>query len=137
MGRSTCAATGRRAWQPLTVGPVYGMERANTQRTTNMAERAVTGKRERTARARKPTYGAAARMGRLLYGLLSRPRGWSFSAVEEELGISERTLLRYLAACRRELVDAGGQPIIETFRRADTRMLRLAEAARVDDSTVY
>ena len=102
-----------------------------------MAERAATGNRERTARARKPTYGAAARMGRLLYGLLSRPRGWSFSAVEAELGISERTLLRYLAACRRELVDADGRPIIETFRRADTRMLRLAEAARVDDSTVY
>jgi predicted DNA-binding transcriptional regulator YafY len=102
-----------------------------------MSERAIKGKREPRSAARKPTYGAAARLGRLLYGLLSRPRGWSFAAVEAELGISERTLLRYLAACRRELVDGDGRPIIETFRQGNTRLLRLAEAARMDDSTVY
>jgi len=73
----------------------------------------------------------------MLYGLWSRPRGWSFAAVEAELGISERTLLRYLAACRTELVDADGRPIIETFRRGDSRMLRLAESGRMEESAAY
>src|SRR4029450_5611575 len=101
-----------------------------------MAERARKVGRRR-APARKPTYGAAARMGRLLYGLSSRPRGWSFNAIEAELGISERTLLRYLAASRRELVDADGRPILETFRSGERRMLRLAETGRVEESAAY
>ena len=91
----------------------------------------------RRAAARKPTYGAAARMTRLLYGLSSRPRGWSFSAIEAELGISERTLLRYLAASRRELVDVDGRPILETFRSGERRMLRLADTGRVEESAAY
>ena len=102
-----------------------------------MADRGGTGRRERTAAARRPTYGAAARLVRLLHGLSSRPRGWSFAAVEAELGISERTLLRYLAACRRELVDGDGRPIIETFRQGSGRMLRLAESGRVEESAAY
>jgi proteasome accessory factor B len=102
-----------------------------------MAERATKSRKERHVPARKPTYGSAARVGRLLYGLLSRPRGWSFSAVESELGISERTLLRYLAACRRELVDSDGRPIIEAFRLGDRRMLRLAESGKMEESAAY
>lgn len=102
-----------------------------------MADRAGKGARQRKAAARKPTYGAAARLVRLLYGLLSRPRGWSFASIESELGISERTLLRYLAACRRELVDADGKPILESFRVGERRMLRLAETGRMEESAAY
>jgi proteasome accessory factor B len=102
-----------------------------------MGDRAVKRKRQRRTPARKPTYGAAARLARLLYGLLSRPRGWSFAAVQNELGISERTLLRYLAACRRDLLDADGRPIIETFRAGERRMLRLAESGRMEESAAY
>jgi proteasome accessory factor B len=100
------------------------------------AENPAKSGRRRPA-ARRPSYGDATRLGRLLYGLLSRPRGWSFAAVEAELGISRRTLLRYLAACRSELVDADGRPVIEAFRRGDQRMLRLAEATRLAESTAY
>src|SRR5262249_14247100 len=102
-----------------------------------MAQRGGTGRRGRTAAARQPTHRAAARVARLLYGLQSRPRGWSFAAIEAELGISERTLLRYLAACRRDLVDADGRPILETFRRGSSRMLQLAESGRVEESAAY
>jgi len=93
----------------------------------------------KTARrpARKPTYGAATRLARLLLGLQGRAHGWSFAAVEEALGISERTLLRYLAIGRRELVGADGQPVIESFRRGDQRLLRLSQAAQLGESTVY
>jgi predicted DNA-binding transcriptional regulator YafY len=89
------------------------------------------------AAARKPTYGAATRLARLLLGLQGRAHGWSFAAVQEELGISERTLLRYLAIGRRELVDPDGQPVIESFRRGEQRVLRLSQAAQLGESTVY
>lgn len=94
-------------------------------------------RRTRRAPARKPTYGAATRLARLLLGLQGRTRGWSFAAIEEALGISERTLMRYLALARRELVGADEQPVLETFRRGDQRFLRLAERAPLGESTVY
>ncbi len=89
------------------------------------------------SRSRPATYLAATRVARLVFGLVGRPHGWSFAAIQEELGISERTLLRYLAACRRELLDAGGRPLIDVVRRGDRRVLRLADAARTPDSTSY
>jgi predicted DNA-binding transcriptional regulator YafY len=89
------------------------------------------------ATARRPTYGAATRLARLLLGLQGRAHGWSFAAVQEELGISERTLLRYLAIGRRELVDADGQPVIESVKRGAQRFLRLSQATQLGESTVY
>jgi proteasome accessory factor B len=86
---------------------------------------------------RRPTYGAATRLARIVHGLLERPWGWSFDAIETELDISERTLLRYLAACREELTDASGNPILETFTRGSKRMVRLAEGEREDGSSAY
>ena len=86
---------------------------------------------------RRPTYGAATRLARLVHGLLDRPYGWSFDAIQDELGISERTLMRYLAACRVGLVDARGTPILEATTRGSRRYLRLRPAARAQDSTAY
>jgi predicted DNA-binding transcriptional regulator YafY len=89
------------------------------------------------AQARRPTYGAATRLARIVDGLRTRPYGWSFSAIEDELGISERTLLRYLQACRRALVDERGRPIIEVERHGERRLVRLAAAGRAVDSTAF
>jgi predicted DNA-binding transcriptional regulator YafY len=86
---------------------------------------------------RTPTYGAATRLARIVYGLRAKPYGWSFEALQRELDVSERTLLRYLAVCRRELVDIEGKPILEVIRRGERRLLRIADAARADDSTAY
>lgn len=88
-------------------------------------------------RARAPSYGDAIRMARLLLGLLERPHGWSFAAIGDALGISERTLLRYIAVCRRELVDAEERPLIEAISRGGRRLLRIADAAQRPDSTVF
>ena len=96
--------------------------------------------RRRTVAAgerRKPTYGTATRLARIVLGLVERPHGWSFDAIQDELSIGERTLLRYLAACRREVADPSGQPVIEVVRRGDRRLLRLAEAARSGSATPY
>src|SRR5882724_1420904 len=86
-------------------------------------------------RSRPATYGTATRLARIVHGLLGRPYGWSFDAIQDELAISERTLLRYVAACRRELVDAEGRPLIEVVRRGERRLFRLAESGRAPDSS--
>jgi len=86
---------------------------------------------------RKATYGAATRLARLIYELTSRPHGWSFDAIEDELRISERTLLRYLRVCREELVHPDGQPVLAVVRRGERRVLRLAEPAHAAEAGVY
>src|SRR5512138_2393170 len=78
-------------------------------------------------RSRLPTYGAAGRLARIVLGLLSRPHGWPLASITDELKISERTLLRYLAVCRNELVDAAGRPMIEVVGQGAARALRLVE----------
>jgi predicted DNA-binding transcriptional regulator YafY len=83
--------------------------------------------RPRTGRTyRKPSYGAAGRHARIVYELLDRPLGWSLDAIQNELGISERTVLRYLAALKEQLQDAEGRPLIEVFRRGNRRLIRFA-----------
>lgn len=88
-------------------------------------------------KGRRPTYGAATRVARLLLESLSRPYGWSFEAIQDELSISERTLERYLRACRTQLTHPDGRPIFEVVRRGDRRLLRLAGAADSTDAGVY
>ena len=94
-------------------------------------------KKEKGKGGRKPTYGAATRLARLILGLGTRPWGWSFEAITAELAITERTLLRYVHVCSRELVDRNGKPLLEVSRRGERRILRLAEPARAPDSSVW
>lgn len=89
------------------------------------------------ARSRLPTYGAAGRLARIVLGLMSRPHGWPLSAITEELGISERTLLRYLAVCRNELVDANGRPMVEVVGQGNDRSLKLVEHGTAPDAGVF
>lgn len=94
-------------------------------------------RRRSAGRARPAGGGPATRVARILWGLLSRPHGWSLEAVARELGVSERTLLGYVKTCREELVDVRGRALVELVRRGDRRLLRLADAARAPDSTAY
>ena len=94
-------------------------------------------KKKKTPQGRKPTYGAATRLARLVHELRERPNGWSFEAIQEELRITERTLARYLEACRRELVDHKERPLLEVVRRGERRYVRLAENASSPASTDY
>lgn len=88
-------------------------------------------------RGRKPTYGAAVRIVRLILGLYARPFGWSFEGILDDLGVAERTLHRYIATCNEELLDWNGNPLIEVIHRGDRRILRLADPARSPDSTAW
>lgn len=92
---------------------------------------------KKTSPRRKPTYGAATRLARLVHELRERPNGWSFEAIQDELRITERTLARYLEACRRELVDHRERPLLEVVRRGDRRYVRLAEHSSSPASTDY
>lgn len=74
---------------------------------------------------RRATYPAARRIARLVHELPAHPHGWSFEAIQRELSIGERTLLRYVDVCRTELVDAYGEPLLEVLQRGGRRLLRL------------
>jgi len=89
------------------------------------------------ATGRKPTYGAATRLARIVHGLFERPFGWSFEAIASELGIAERTLNRYVGACRRELVDSTGEPLIEVEVRGGRRVLRLAQRGKSPEAGAW
>jgi predicted DNA-binding transcriptional regulator YafY len=96
--------------------------------------------RRRAAKAghrRRPTYGAATRLARIVHGLLLRPHGWSFTGIQAELGISQRTLLRYIAACKRQLVDSSGRPLLEVARHGERAVLRRANFTEAPESTVF
>jgi predicted DNA-binding transcriptional regulator YafY len=88
-------------------------------------------------KGRRPTYPAALRLARIALELGSRPYGWSFEAMQRELNITERTLLRYVSACRDGLRDWTGRPMLEVVQRGSRRWLRLCSAARSNDSNPY
>ncbi len=86
---------------------------------------------------RTATYPAAMRLARIVHVLPSRPHGWTFAGIMNELRISERTLYRYKEQLKREFVDDKGRPLIEEVRRGEQRLLRMAEHGRPIDSNAY
>ncbi len=91
----------------------------------------------RRSRSRPATYGAATRLARIVHGLAERPAGWRLAAIREALGVSERTLQRYVAALRAEVTDANGRPAIEVVRHGEARALRLGRRDAGADATAY
>lgn len=86
---------------------------------------------------RKPTYGAAVRLARITAELFAQPYGWSFKAIQRELGISERTLARYVAVLRAGMLDGRGLPRIEVVGEGAARKLRLASAVKSAEPSAY
>src|SRR5271163_4804839 len=86
---------------------------------------------------RKPTYGAAIRLARIAAGLFSRPYGWSFKSIAESLDISERTLARYVAVLRSELLDWRGGPLVEVVSAGGERKLRLVSSMKAAEASSY
>ncbi|SRR5579875_180186 len=86
---------------------------------------------------RKPSYSAALRMARIAFELPSHPFGWALDAIQRELGISERTLKRYLAAGKNTLVDRSGRPYFHVVSDGGKIKLRQPVSARAVDSSAY
>jgi proteasome accessory factor B len=91
----------------------------------------------RGARARQATYHAATRLARLVYAVLTSPYGRTFAGLVQELNVSERTLLRYVRACRQGLVDPAGRPLLEVVRHGERALLRRADYAEGIPSTAF
>ena len=86
---------------------------------------------------RKPTYGAAIRLARIAVGLFARPYGWSLPAIAQSLEVSERTLARYVAVLRAELLDSHGGPMVEVVGGGAQRKLRLASSMKPAEASSY
>ncbi|MGH7814749.1 MAG: helix-turn-helix transcriptional regulator [Candidatus Binataceae bacterium] len=85
---------------------------------------------------RKATYPAALRMASIVWMLWENPYGMSFAAIERDLRISNRTLLRYVAALKKMGAFAG-RPMVEAVRRGAKRYLKIPESPRPFDSGRY
>jgi predicted DNA-binding transcriptional regulator YafY len=86
---------------------------------------------------RKPTYRAAIRLARIAMGLFARPYGWSLPAIAQSLEVSERTLARYVAVLRAELLDSHGAPVVEVVSAGGQRKLRLASSMKPAEASSY
>jgi len=86
---------------------------------------------------RKPSYGAALRMARIAFELQAHPFGWPLEDIQRELGVSERTLKRYLAAAKATLVDRLRRPYFDVVADGAKPRLRLRAAHKPVQSTAY
>lgn len=64
----------------------------------------------------KPTYGSAIRVAQIIHWLHGSPIGISQAELVERLGISERTLARYIQTLRESFFDDDGEPLVEVAR---------------------
>jgi len=65
---------------------------------------------------RKPTYGAAINMAKLVYALAREGRSMTLEEVLDALGVSERTAHRYLKSINESLSSKAGEPLIRVKR---------------------
>lgn len=108
------------------------------RRDLTVADTAKQRVRKASAKVRRrPTYGAATRLARIVYSVVTQSSGRSFTGIQAELGISERTLLRYIAACKRHLTDSSGRPLLEVARYGERAVLRRSTFAEAPESTIF
>jgi len=79
----------------------------------------------------KPNYGSALRMAQMMHWLHQFPYGLSYRELTRRLGVSERTLHRYIQNLKENFFDEDGEPLIETVRSDETGRLRF-KRKRVD-----
>ena len=76
------------------------------------------------------THASAVRCAKLVDGLYNRPLGWSLEAAAGELGVSERSVERYVKACADFITDRAGRPRIEIVRQGTVALIHLVQRAR-------
>ncbi len=79
----------------------------------------------------RPNYGSAMRMAQIMHWLHQFPFGLSYKELTRRLGVSDRTLLRYVQTLKDTFFDDEGEPLIETVRSQETGRLRFRRK-RVD-----
>jgi len=76
-------------------------------------------------------------MARIAFELPAHPFGWPLDSIQRQLGISERTLKRYIAAARGSLVDNLGNPYFQVVAAGGKLKLRLPPARKPVESTAF
>jgi len=101
--------------------------------------RASTPKRLRALGDRRgiATHATGVRCAQLVDGLYQRSLGWSLEAAAEELGVSVRSVERYVKACAEFITDPAGRPKIEIVSQGGRRTVRLASRVAPRESTVF
>ena len=85
----------------------------------------------------KATHASAVRCAQLVDALYRQPLGWSLEAAASQLGLSERSIERYVKACADFITDQSGRPRIEIVRQGGRRILHLAQRAPDRESTLF
>ena len=87
--------------------------------------------------SQKATYDSAVRIAQLLLDLRYQPLGLSYQAIQDRLGVSKRTVQRYVEALREKLVVPGGKPLVEVLTQGDRRVVRLATGLESPDGSAW
>src|SRR5262249_31621382 len=83
------------------------------------------------------THASVARGAQLVDGLYDRPTGWSLEAAAEALGVSTRSVERYVRACAEFVTDSEGRSRIEIVHHGGRRIVRPAPRAPARESPVF
>lgn len=87
--------------------------------------------------SQKATYDSAVRIAQLLQDLRYSPLGLSYEVIESRLGISRRTVQRYVEALRDRLRAPDGNPPVEVLTQGDRRVVRLVTGTEAPDGTAW
>jgi predicted DNA-binding transcriptional regulator YafY len=83
------------------------------------------------------THATGVRCAQLVDGLYQRSLGWGLEAAAEALGVSVRSVERYVKACAEFITDSIGQPKIEIVSQGGRRTVRLASRVAPREPTVF
>lgn len=85
----------------------------------------------------KPNYGSAIRMAQITHWLHQHPFGLLLTELRQRLGISDRTLARYVQTLRDTFFDEHGAPAVEVARSGGQGRLRFTRKRVNMEGTAY
>jgi predicted DNA-binding transcriptional regulator YafY len=87
--------------------------------------------------SRKPTYGAAINFAKIAIALSSNPFGVRLKTLERDLGVTPRTIDRYISSLRDNLKNPLGDAMLQVDGSGDQRRLKIRQPEHRPDMSVY
>ena len=85
----------------------------------------------------KPNYGSAIRVAQIIHWLHESPLGIAIGDLRERLGVSDRTLARYIQTLKETFYDEEGRPLVEVSRSGNLGRLRFRRRGFEVESSAY
>ena len=85
----------------------------------------------------KPNYGSAVRVAQIIHWLHQYPFGLSFNELKERLGVSGRTLARYIQTLKENFFDEDGNSLIESRKSESLGRLRFKRKGLDMEGSAY